>query len=262
MLFAFERPNKESTYKVGFLFGIILYITFATHYTIAFNKGMLIRTILVGLCILLFILVCQRLIDKYSKDNESMRKFVHVLHGVGIAGLALVAPFSVVIIVEIFFLLSMFVARYLYENFSRLPWVRYLGRTYKVGRVSYGDFFFPISTIIIIFLVESRGVLVASVLILGLADAAAALIGKKYGGSTTYKVFGQKKSIVGSAAFFVTALAISFAFSVFVQSNVESITFLMILGVALATTIAENLGVYGSDNLLIPIVAALALNQL
>lgn len=191
-----------------------------------------------------------------------MRKFIHVLHGLGVAGLALVAPVSIVIAVEVFMLVSMFVARYLYENFSRLPWVRYLGRVYKVGRVSYGDFFFPISTIIIIFLAESKGVLVASVLILALADAAAALIGKKYGASTTYKIMGQKKSLLGSMAFFIVALAICCAFSVFVQSNVQSITFLALLGVALATTVAENLGIYGSDNLLIPIVAALALNQL
>jgi dolichol kinase len=223
---------------------------------------MFIRALIATLCVIVFILICQRLIDKYSKDNESMRKFVHVLHGVGIAGLALFAPYSLIIAIEVFFLMSMFVARYLYENFSGLPWVRYLGRTYSVGRVSYGDFLFPMSTIIIISLAESRGILAASVLILGLADAAAALIGKRYGASSTYKIFGQNKSMVGSMAFFVVALAIAFVFSVFVQNTGEGDIFLAILGVALATTIAENLGVYGSDNLLIPIVATLALNQL
>ena len=223
---------------------------------------MFTRALIATLCIIVFILICQRLIDKYSKDNESMRKFVHVLHGVGIAGLALFAPFSLIIAIEVFFLMSMFVARYLYENFSGLAWVRYLGRTYSVGRVSYGDFLFPMSTIIIIFLAESRGILAASILILGLADAAAALIGKKYGAASTYKIFGQNKSLIGSAAFFIVALTISFIFSVFIQTSGEGNILLALVGVALATTIAENVGVYGSDNLLIPIVATLALNQL
>jgi len=223
---------------------------------------MLIRWILIGALVFLFILLCQRLIDHYSKDNESMRKFVHVLHGVGIAILALVAPMSAVIIVETFFLLSMFVARYLYEHFSRLPWVRYLGRVYSVGRVSYGDFFYPISAITITFFANSEYVFAASILILGLADAVAALVGKRFGKGNSYRIFGQKKSLAGSTAFFVVAAVIIGIFSILGWGTAEHVNIMAILGIALIVTITENLGVYGSDNLLIPIVSTVLLNRL
>lgn len=223
---------------------------------------MFIRLALVIIIAVSCIIVCQRLIDKYSKDNESMRKFFHVLHGIIVASLVIFAPLSVVIIVEVFFLMSMFVARYLYEHFSRLPWVRYLGRTYNVNRVSYGDFFFPISVIIAAFIADTKWELAAAVLILGLADAAAALIGKRFGRNNSYEVFGQKKSLIGSAAFLAVTMVVVLTFAVFSPVAPVSLNILAVLGVCLATTAAENLGVYGSDNLLIPIVSVLLLNQL
>lgn len=229
---------------------------------VAFNICMFIRLVLVIIVAVACILACQRLIDKYSKDNETMRKFVHVLHGIIVASLVIFAPLSVVIFVEVFFLMSMFVARYLYEHFSRLPWVRYLGRVYNVGRVSYGDFFFPISVIIVAFIANTKWELAAAVLILGLADAVAALIGKRFGKNNSYKVFGQKKSFIGSVAFLVVTIAVVLAFAIFSPIASGSLNVLAVLGVCLAATAAENLGVYGSDNLLIPIVSVLLLNQL
>ncbi len=224
---------------------------------------MLGKILFVTLVILVFAMAAQWLINKYSRDNELLRKLVHVCHGIGIAILAFIAPFSVLLGIEIIFLASMFVARYLQEHFSFIPWIKYFGKVYRVGRISYGEFFYPISVIVALFLADSRWEFAAAILILALADSAAAIAGKRFGKSTTYPVLGQKKSLVGSAAFYVVSYAIIGVFILISGADVSSeIGLGSLLWVTLALTITENLGVYGSDNLLIPVVAVVLLNRL
>lgn len=202
------------------------------------------------------------LIDTHGRDNEQLRKLVHVLHGVGLAALAFVVPLQFIFGVEVVFLVSMVIARYLAEHFTRVPWIKYMNRMYSVGRLSFGEFFFPISAMLLVFIAESKWEFAAAILILGIADAVAALVGKKYGKHNGYLVFGQKKSIAGSAAFFVTAFLIVWGFVLLHGAALGGISIGLVLLTVVLVTTAENLGVYGSDNLLIPIVAVLLLNRL
>ena len=199
---------------------------------------MIVKLIAVVTSLVLLAFIFERLITKYANDNEPLRKLVHVFHGAALAILAFIIPLPWIIGVEVFFLISMVVARYLSENFYRVPWIRYFARVYKVGRLSYGEFFFPLSIILLVFIANTKWEFAAAVLILGIADAAAALVGKRYGKRISYKVLGQTKTLAGSLAFFVVSLLIVAGF------------------------VAENLGVYGSDNFLIPIVAVVLLNAL
>lgn len=210
----------------------------------------------------IIIFVGQWLINRYSQDNEQLRKLVHVMHGTGVAALALLVPLNVVIGIELLVLFSMIVARYLYTNFSAIPWIKYFGKVYSVGRISYGEFFFPISAIALTFLADSKGEFAASMLILGVCDALAALVGKKFGRGNTYLVFGQKKSFAGSIAFFISALVIVWGFCIFADVSMNGTSLGLILLTTLIVTVAENLGVYGSDNFLIPLVAVMLLNRL
>lgn len=202
------------------------------------------------------------LIDTYSKDNEQLRKLVHILHGLSLAALAFVVPLKIIAVIEIVFLLSVLIARYTVEHFDYIPWIAYCRKVYQVGRLSYGEFFYPVSVIILVFLAESASIFAVAILILAVSDTLAALVGKKYGASNTYLVFKQKKSLAGSLAFFVTAFAIIWVFSLFGNVPFAESTLGLLLLTALLVTIAENLGVYGSDNLLIPIVAVILLNRL
>lgn len=210
-----------------------------------------------------FAWAAQWLINKYSKDNELLRKLVHVCHGIGIAILAFIVPTSIIVTIEVVFFLSMFIARYLHEHFSFIPWIKYFGKVYRVGRVSYGEFFYPLSVIIAVLIADSKWEFAAAILILALADSAAAIIGKRFGKSTTYPILGQKKSLAGSAAFYVTAYAIIGTFILISGADVSSEVGLSeLLLITLAITVTENLSVYGSDNLWVPIVAVVLLNQL
>jgi phytol kinase len=219
-----------------------------------------LAVLIVVIAILSF--VGQQLADKHSKDNESFRKLFHIMHGVTLAGLAFVVPLSWLIGLEVVFFISMLATRYLVGHYSRIiKWVGYFARAYRVGRLSYGEFFFPISVILLVLLSESKWEFAASILILGLADAAAALVGKKYGKRTGYKILGQKKSLMGSAVFYVVTLIVVVAFVQLAEPAI-SVSLLTVLWVTFVITVAENIGVYGTDNLLIPLTAVYLLNAL
>src|SRR5690349_17707638 len=94
--------------------------------------------------------VMERLITRFSRDNEPLRKLVHVFHAITLALLAFIIPLELLVGVELFFLGSVVVARYLSENYSKAPWIKYFARVYKVGRISYGEFFYPVSVIFLV----------------------------------------------------------------------------------------------------------------
>ncbi len=223
---------------------------------------MAIKILLLVVILVVVALIGRWLIDSHGKDNEQLRKLVHVIHGVGLAALAFVVPLQFIIGIEVIFFISMIVARYLAEHFTRVPWIKYMQRMYSVGRLSFGEFFYPISAILLVFLAESKWEFAAAILILGIADTAAALVGKRYGSSNSYLVFKQKKSLIGSLAFLVTTFVIIWGFVALHGIELGSASMALIILTSILVTTAENLGVYGSDNLLIPIVAVLLLNRL
>ena len=223
---------------------------------------MLQHLLILGIAIGFLTLVGQQIADHHSKDNESFRKLFHVIHALALVGLAFVVPLQWIIGLEVLFFVSTIITRYLVVTKSHLlKAVGYLSRAYKVGRVSYGEFFYPISIIILVLLAHSKWEFAASVLILGLADTAAAIIGKKYGKHSSYKILGQKKSPIGSLAFFTVCFFIIAGFVSVAPLSIQP-GLLYVLSVTLLITISENLGVYGSDNLFIPIVAVLLLNAM
>ena len=223
---------------------------------------MILKLFLLAATLLPLIFTLQWLNDRYSKDNEMFRKLVHIMHGVGLAALAFIVPLKVLFFVEALALVAMFVARYLSGHFTKVAWVKYLNKLYSVGRKSYGDFFFPISAMALVFIADSKWEFAAAILILGLADAAAALVGKRFGKSNSYKIFGLDKSLAGTVVFFIIAAAIVGGFAALSTSDVAEVGMLSVLFVAFLITISENIGAYGSDNLLIPLVAVVLLNHL
>ncbi len=95
---------------------------------------------------------------------------------------------------------------------------------------------------------------VFAVLVLALADGAAGLIGRLYGGKG-YRVWGGTKSATGNAVFFVTALALTLAFAGSI--GVLSFGILpVVLASAGALTLVEAAFSRGFDNLAVPLSAA------
>ena len=176
--------------------------------------------------------------------SETARKIVHITHGVYVASWPFFVSWRSIIYLELAFLVVVALAR----------WFKIFGSQRAVARLSWGEFFYPIGIILLVLTHQPRWVFVIAVLHLALADAFAALIGLRYGKRNTYKMFGQNKSVAGTVAFFVTSLIIvDFAF-LLAQNYITPATMTALLLLPLSTTIIENIGVYGLDNLLIPIM--------
>ena len=141
-----------------------------------------------------------------------------------------------------------------------LPLLRRLAHSLAgISRVSLGEFCFITSTCIVFVLASDDPVLYCiPMLVLTLADAAAALVGTAYG-RRRYQTWDDYKTLEGSAAFFgVAFLCIYLPLALFTDaSNGESAAVAAL--VAMATTVLEASMGRGFDNLLVPLGAFAAI---
>jgi phytol kinase len=143
---------------------------------------------------------------------------------------------------------------------ARLPMLKRLGKALsRLERVSVGEFCFVAATGILFFLAADDPVLYCTpLLLLTLADAAAALVGTAYG-RHRYATMWDYKSIEGSAAFFVVGfVCIAVPLAWFTRANFFDALAVAAL-VALATTVLEAAIGGGFDNLLVPLGAFAAI---
>ncbi len=206
-----------------------------------------IISLVFGLCLLAF-LEWQHKQGKISA--EVARKIVHITVALVLATWPFFVSWNTILIVEIIYLIAAALVRHY------MP----LDSQHKVGRLSWGEFFFSFGVILSILLGASRWIFIMAILHLGLADAVAALVGVKFGKNNSYKLLGQKKSIVGTASFFVVSCLLVALCFVFVPGYVTGATMLPLLLLPFLTTAAENIGVYGTDNLLIPLIVIMMLS--
>lgn len=121
-----------------------------------------------------------------------------------------------------------------------------------VSRVSVGEFAF-VAGVAVAFAVAHGDVAAytAAILALTFGDAAAALVGRRFG-RHRYTVGRARKSVEGSCAFFAVAAIVC--------ALVPGATgFAAVAAFALATTLAEAFGADGLDNAAIPIAGVFAL---
>lgn len=206
----------------------------------------ILLALLVGL---LVVTVAEILYQQKRISVETSRKVTHVTSGL----IAITLPFFVswraVLILELCNLALMFALRYFGWQFTQ----------HNVKRLTWGEMFFALGVMAPILMGVPRWVYVVSILHLTFADTAAALIGQKWGKKHTYKILGQHKSIAGSVAFIVVSAAIIMGVFIFTPEYLTTANFLRFLFVPFVAMGAEYAGVFGSDNLLIPLSVALLL---
>lgn len=120
---------------------------------------------------------------------------------------------------------------------------------HSVERKSFGDVYLPLGEAIsaVVFLPHSVAAFQFGVLVMGISDPSAGLIGEKYG-KHKIRFFGSTKSIEGSAVFFICTLILTLFF-------VPVFSYQLII-IAAILTIVEFLAIYGLDNLVLPILGA------
>lgn len=133
---------------------------------------------------------------------------------------------------------------------------------HAIKRRTYGEYFFPISVGVVAAITSSPWIFMAAILHLSLADGLAAIVGSKFGKITKYRIFGQSKTLIGTAFFFVISQLIITIMLVGNFKEFQTISVWIIVWLPLVASLAEAVAVYGTDDLVVPILIAVILETL
>jgi phytol kinase len=130
---------------------------------------------------------------------------------------------------------------------------------YRVDRTSFGEIYFPLSVCLLFVFARGNVLLfLIPILVLTLADPAAALIGRRYG-RTPYTTIKGKKSVEGSATFFLVAFPCALLpLLLFATTGLITALLIAVL-VGLLAMLVEAVAWEGLDNLFIPVLSCLFL---
>lgn len=192
-----------------------------------------------GLVGLLTLLVAEYGYRRRWWHGEGARKLVHIAVGVQAAIWPLHLDWFEIRVISITLTIGFIVC-------MRLRLFQSIG---TVKRLSYGEVLFTLMIGALTLVTDSAATYAAAILHLSLADGLAALIGQRFGRQNSYIVLGHRKSIAGTGAFFVTSLGILTAYSLLAPAG---LVWWAVVGGAIVATALENVGAFGSDNILVP----------
>ena len=186
-------------------------------------------------------------------NPELPRKLVHVAGGVG----CLLFPFLVqspwVVLALALGMSALFALG------AKLTFLRCL---HGVARKSRGSEYYPLAVFLVYLASYGRPWLhVASILVLALADASAALIGSRYG-RLRYTVEEESKSLEGSLVFLVVAFLTIHLPTLLMTDLPRPVCVLAALLVALLVTGFEVVSLHGADNLFVPLGVCVILDRI
>ena len=187
-----------------------------------------------------FILGTEFLKRKFSLPSAFTRRAIHI----GTAIVAGVAPIFVtreeIFWVSIIFALVLFIGR-IYNLFSAI---------HSVERHTFGEIYLPLGVAVtaLFFLPQNVQAFQFGIFIMGISDAIGGLVGEKFC-KRVLNIFGNKKTMEGSLAFFVTSLVLTTIFT-------PLISYKLIL-VPVVLTLVELFFVYGLDNFILPLLGAM-----
>jgi phytol kinase len=137
---------------------------------------------------------------------------------------------------------------------------RLLGAIEDVGRPSYGTIAYgaSISLLLALFWPRQPAAVAAGVLVMALGDGMAGLLGAGFH-SPGWSLWGQRKSLLGTATMAATSLAVlvGLAACVGTATGGASPTLSALVGIALVATLLEQVAVAGLDNFSVPVVTGL-----
>ena len=205
---------------------------------------------LIGLYIVFIFLISKLFKNFYPNNQELLRKIIHI-------GMGPLIPLAKVLEIE------QSAAQYFAGGMSILIVINYIYKLFPiiedVDRKSFGTFFYCFSLLILISLFWEKDplALTAGFFIMTLGDGLAGLIGKNFK-SKTWKIFSQKKSLIGTTTMFVISLLV---LSILGYTNNIDFNYYY-FGIALLATLLEQISIIGIDNLLVPIISSIIFHLL
>jgi phytol kinase len=208
--------------------------------------------------ILIIIVVSGKLDGLLNISQKTARKFLHIMIG----NLPFIIPFFSLTIFPTFV-----AAPFILVTFLATPYSPFTGIGKKLKGLSiltekghqWGLVFYAIAYTVLAFLFGGKPqIIAAGILPMAYGDAAASIVGQKYG-RHRYKLVADK-SFEGSLAMFLTCLA-SLAVSMFFFSYLYGFPFfskgVAVLAASAVTTVVEGLSPLGFDNLTVPALSVL-----
>jgi phytol kinase len=211
-------------------------------------------SVLISLSIVLLILIIGEYLWRTKRlKGEFARKFIHITIGTFVAFWPFYMSFSWIQLISLAFMVVVILSKYF----------NIFGSVHTVERKSWGEAMFALAIGLTAFLTSSKWIFLAAILHLSLADGLAAVIGKNYGKKHEYKILGFTKSLIGSTTFWlISTLILIVVLQQALPIEFSSLPLILLVWLPIAATIVENFGIYGLDNLFIPILIVMALRPL
>src|SRR5438046_4261610 len=174
---------------------------------------------------------------------ETTRQIAHVIGAASVAVLPLFLRLSELIVLAAFFtaILAGTRARHL------------LSSVHGIQRVTVGALIFPAGLLLAVVVGWNHpGAIAYAALVLGVADPAAALVGKR-GQGVSWPVIGGHKTLAGSLTFAAVTVGIGLAMSL----AAGDLPILSVLGPAAVLALVDGSLGYGLDNIPVPAVGSL-----
>ncbi len=177
--------------------------------------------------------------------TEVTRKFIHISVASFIATWPFFMEWKQIQLISLLMFTGIVVSRHLHL----------FRAIHGVQRRTWGELFFAMSIGIAAVLSQNPWTFAAAMLVMGVADGFAALVGTLFNGKR-YKVFGHTKSVHGTTTFFIMTVIILAACSLGDGYQLSLAGFLLLPAIA---TIFENIAVAGTDNLFVPFAIILGI---
>ena len=184
----------------------------------------------------------------FSLESEDSRKIVHVSSLLTVCTWPFfLENYGIYIICILFILINIYTKK-----------AGMFKAVHTVRRATIGAEILPVGIMIstFFFLPENRTSFIYGILIVCFSDLMAELVGKKLK-FYEYKIFGQKKSLGGSIAFFISTFLITSGMLVFLETDII-ISHVMIISILLC--LVEAVHTFGLDNFTLPVVSSIVFN--
>ena len=205
----------------------------------------LVIVVFTGLCV-----VVEVLARRVGLSPELVRKLAHMSSAVLAAMLPLVVSFAEIALLGLFFAALMALSLR----------VGLFNAIHGVSRATYGEVFFPLGIAALAVACPSELPFAFGVLVLGVCDGLAALVGGRFG-RRVVPLVETRKTLWGTGTFLVACFALGVLLMLPTGVSV-SYAIAAAAAMAIALTPVELFLTYGLDNLVLPTAAGLLLTGL
>lgn len=196
----------------------------------------------VVLIVFVIVMAAELLWRTKKLNSEQSRKVIHISVGTFAATWAFYLNDQQILLLSLAMLAVVLVSRAL-GIFASI---------HSVKRKTLGEIFFPLGIMACALLTDSPWIYMAALLHVSIADGLAALIGSRHIRKHGYKILGHQKTVVGTLIFFNMSVLITLL-TVYAAPELR-VGFVMPILIPLLTTLAENIGFYGADDLVLPLL--------